>query len=126
MSIRTKRLGSVIQKDLGHILQNNYQPQGTFVTVTRVDMTDDLTIAKIYLSVFSPGRDTASVYKLIDDRQDEIRYKLAQKIKNQVRRIPELLFFQDDSAEYINKLEKLFDKTREQENNSSSDESKMI
>lgn len=113
MSIRTERLGSVIQKDIGAILQKNYQPSGTFITVTQVRLTDDLSIAKIYLSIFAPGRDTEPIYKAIDKHQDEIRYQLASKIKNQVRRIPELLFYEDDTAEYVNKMEKLFKKARE-------------
>lgn len=112
MSIRTERLSSVIQKDLGSILQKNYQPSGTFITVTRVRMTEDLSIAKIYLSVFSPNRDVQPIYKYIDEHQDEIRYELASKIKNQVRRIPELLFYEDDTAEYVNKMEKLFEKAK--------------
>lgn len=113
MSIRTERLASVIQKDMGEILQRNYQPSGTFITVTRVRMTDDLSIAKVYLSIFSPGRDVKPIYERIDDAQDEIRYELASKIKNQVRRIPELLFYEDDTAEYVNKMEQLFDKAKE-------------
>ncbi len=112
MSIRTERLGSVIQKDVGKILQQDYQPAGTFITVTQVRMTQDLSIAKIYLSIFSPDRDTEAIYKAIDDAQDEIRYQLASKIKNQVRRIPELLFYEDDTAEYVNKMEQLFKKAR--------------
>ncbi|MEX2455978.1 MAG: 30S ribosome-binding factor RbfA, partial [Balneolaceae bacterium] len=92
MSIRTERLGSVIQRDLGQILQRNYQPSGAFITVTKVKITQDLSIAKVYLSVFAQDRDTQSIYKFIDEKQDEIRYELASKIKNQVRRIPELLF----------------------------------
>ncbi|CAN5250462.1 30S ribosome-binding factor RbfA [soil metagenome] len=114
MSIRTKRLASVIQKDLGSILQQNYQPAGSFITVTQVRITDDLSIAKVYLSVFTQERDPKSIYQFIDDNQDKIRYELAGKIKNQVRRIPELLFFEDDSAEYVNKMEKLFAKARKQ------------
>lgn len=114
MSIRTKRLASVIQKDLGYILQQNYQPTGTFITVTQVRLTDDLSIAKVYLSVFSQNREPASIYQFIDDNQDQIRYELASKIKNQVRRIPELLFFEDDTAEYVNRMEQLFDKARKQ------------
>ncbi len=113
MSIRTERLGSVIQKDLGKILQQNYQPAGTFITVTRVRLTQDLSIAKIYLSIFSPDREVEPIYKQIDERQDEIRYQLASKIKNQVRRIPELLFYEDDTAEYVNKMERLFQKAKE-------------
>ncbi len=114
MSIRTERLGSVIQRDLGQILQRNYQPSGTFITVTKVTVTQDLTIAKVYLSVFTQDRDTKSIYQFIDEKQDEIRYELASKIKNQVRRIPELLFFEDDTAEYVNKMDKLFKKARNQ------------
>lgn len=114
MSIRTKRLASVIQRDLGRILQQNYQPSGAFITVTQVRMTDDLSIAKVYLSVFTQDRDPQTIYQFIDDSQDQIRYELASKIKNQVRRIPELLFFEDDTAEYVNKMEQLFDKVRKQ------------
>lgn len=116
MSIRTKRLASVIQKDLGDILQKNYQPVGTFITVTQVRVTPDLLTAKVYLSVFSPDRDVKPIYKSIDEQQDEIRYELASRIKNQVRRIPELLFYEDDSAEYVNKMESLFEKARRSEN----------
>ncbi len=122
MSIRTERLGSVIQKDLGEILQRNYQPSGTFITVTQVRVTPDLSIAKVYLSVFSQSRDPNSVYQFIDDHQDEIRYELASKIKNQVRRIPELLFFEDDTSQYVNKMEKLFNKVKEQRKEGSDEE----
>lgn len=118
MSIRTERLASVIQKDLGYILQQNYQPTGTFITVTQVRITKDLSIAKVYLSVFSQDRDPQSIYQFIDDNQDKIRYELASKIKNQVRRIPELLFFEDDTAEYVNKMEQLFSKVRKERGDS--------
>lgn len=112
MSIRNEKLASVIKKDIGEILQRNYQPSGTFITVTNVRMTDDLSIAKIYLSVFAPGREEEPIYRHIDDHQTEIRYQLASKIKNQVRRIPELLFFQDDTSEYVNRIEKIFSKVK--------------
>jgi ribosome-binding factor A len=114
MSIRTERLASVIQKDLGMILQQSYQPSGCFITVTQVRVTADLSIAKVYLSVFTQDRDPQTIYQYIDDNQDQIRYELASKIKNQVRRIPELLFFEDDTAEYVNKMEQLFAKVRKQ------------
>jgi ribosome-binding factor A len=123
MSIRTERLSSVIKKDLGSILQKSYQPSGTFITVTQVRMTDDLSIAKVYLSVYSPNREVESVYRYIDDHQDEIRYELASKIKNQVRRIPELLFYEDDTAEYVNKMEGLFKKVKKSRKEDSDDES---
>src|SRR5690625_2802162 len=114
MSFRTEKLASVIKKDVGEILQKDYQPSGTFITVTQVRVTDDLSIAKVYLSVFAPGQDEEPIYRHIDTHQHEIRYKLAAKIKNQVRRIPELLFFHDDTAEYVNKIERLFDNVKRQ------------
>jgi len=118
MSIRTKKLASVIKKDVGEILQKDYQVANTFITVTQVRVTDDLSIAKIYLSVFSPGRDVKPIFEAIDQSQDEIRYKLASKIRNQVRRIPELLFYHDDTAEYVNKIEGLFSQVREDRDDS--------
>ncbi|MCC5940603.1 MAG: 30S ribosome-binding factor RbfA [Balneolaceae bacterium] len=121
MSLRTEKLASVLKQDLGEILQRNFQPQGTFITVTQVRVTDDLSIAKVYLSVFSPGRDPEPIYKHLDDHQTEIRYQLASRIKNQVRRIPELIFFQDDTSEYVNKIENLFSKAKK--SGSSSDDS---
>lgn len=130
MSFRTEKLASVIKKDVGEILQKDYQPSGAFITVTQVRVTDDLSIAKVYLSVFAPGRDEEPIYRLIDAHQHEIRYKLAAKIKNQVRRIPELLFFHDDTAEYVNKIERLFDEVKskggkdESEENRGEDESR--
>ncbi len=110
MGFRPERLAAVIKKDLGHILQKSYQPDGTFVTVTNVVMTDDLSIARVYLSVFAPNRDETVVYEFINEHIPDIRYDLASKIKNQVRKIPELHFYEDDTAEYVNKIEQLFKK----------------
>ncbi|MEX2572913.1 MAG: 30S ribosome-binding factor RbfA [Balneolaceae bacterium] len=112
MSIRTERLGAVIQRDLGEILQQDYQMSGTFITVTRVRVTPDLSIAKIYISVFSPERDSETVFQYIDEHTSEIRYELAGRIRHQVRRIPELHFYVDDSAEYVNRMEHLFKKVK--------------
>ena len=113
MSFRVERLGSLLKKDLGEIIQKDYQPEGTFVTITNVRVTPDLSIAKVYLSVFSPRRDEQIVYQFIDENIVEIRYKLAGKIKNQVRKIPELHFYADDTSEYVNKMQSLFNKVDE-------------
>ncbi|MEQ9265161.1 MAG: 30S ribosome-binding factor RbfA [Balneolaceae bacterium] len=114
MSFRVERLGALLKKDLGEIIQRSYQPDGTFVTVTNVRVTPDLSIAKVYISVFSPGRDNEVVFKYIDEHIQSIRHKLAAKIKNQVRKIPELHFYADDTAEYVNSMEPLFKKVSEQ------------
>lgn len=116
MSIRTERLAAVLQRDLGEILQQSYQMSGTFITVTQVRLTPDLSIAKVYISVFSPDRDSDTVFQYIDDHTDEIRYELAGRIRHQVRRIPELHFYVDDSAEYVNRMETLFNKVKKEKN----------
>lgn len=114
MSFRVERLGELLKRDLGEIIQREFQPDGTFVTVTQVRVTPDLSIAKVYLSVFAPGRDNQVVYEFIDERVSQIRHKLAGRIKNQVRKIPELHFYADETAEYVNKMEGLFKKVDEQ------------
>lgn len=108
MSIRTKRLAAVVQKDLGTIFQE-YQ-NGSIITVTSVRVTDDLSIAKIYLSILAPGRDENQVFMFLQEHNTEIRTKLAHLIRNQVRKIPELHFYLDDTSTYVNRLETLFKK----------------
>ncbi len=114
MSFRVERLGALLKKDIGEIIQREFQPEGTFVTVTNVRVTPDLSIAKVYLSVFAPGRDDQVVYEFIDEQVSAIRHKLAGKIRNQVRKIPELHFYADDTSEYVSKMEELFKKVDSQ------------
>lgn len=122
MSIRTDRLAAVIQRDVGQILQKKYQPGGSFLTVTNVEVTDDLLIAKVYVSVYAPGKDEEAIYQSIEEHNVEIRKELAGKIRHQVRRIPELLFNKDTSAEYAEKMDKLFTQIREERESRDSNE----
>lgn len=112
MSIRTERLAAVLQRDIGKILQQSYQPSGSFLTVTNVEVTDDLLIAKIFISVYAPGKDEEAIFEQLKQDNTEIRHELASKIRHQVRRIPELIFNKDDSAAYAEKMDRLFDKIR--------------
>lgn len=121
MSIRTERLGSVIQKDIGRIIQKDYQ-NDTIITVTKVEVTDDLMNAKVYVSILAPGRDNDNVFTYLQENLDTIRHKLASKIRHQVRRIPELHFVKDDTAEYVNRMEQLFGKIREERRQRDQDE----
>ncbi len=114
MSVRTERLGAVIQRDLGHILQESYQRSGSFITVTEVRVTDDLLIAKIFLSIFAPGKDEDAIFANLEKHNASIRKELASKIRHQVRRIPELHFVKDETAQHVNRLEKLFSRIREE------------
>lgn len=112
MSIRTERLAAVIQRDLGSIIQKSYQKSGSFITVTQVEVTSDLMNAKVYLSIMAPGKDEDAIFANLQDHIDAIRKELASKIRHQVRRIPELHFNQDKSADHVEKMESLFDKIR--------------
>jgi len=112
MSIRTERLSAVIRNDLGDILRN-YQ-HGAMVSVTQVRMTPDLGLAKIYLSIFANGRETDEVFKHIQVSTSAIRGELGKKIRHQVRRVPELIFYMDDTVEYVNRIEQVFTKIRQQ------------
>jgi ribosome-binding factor A len=122
MSIRTERLAAVIQQDLGKIIQKDYQHNGSFITVTHVDVTPDLMIAKVFLSIYAPGKDADAIFANLDDHKASIRKQLATKIRHQVRRIPELHFSKDESAEYVDKMESLFDKIRQEREQRDSDQ----
>lgn len=112
MSIRTERLAAVLQRDLGKMLQQSYQPSGSFITVTNVEVTDDLLIAKIFISIYAPDKDEDVIFEHLEQQNAAIRKELASKIRHQVRRIPELLFNKDESAAYAQKMDRLFDKIR--------------
>lgn len=123
MSIRKERLSAVIQRDLGKIIQKSYQPSGSFITVTKVDVTPDLLIAKVFISVYAPGKDENALYAHLEEKKPGIRKELASKIRHQVRRIPELHFNKDETAEHVERMEHLFQKIRkEREQRNSSDE----
>lgn len=106
-SNRQKRISRLLQKDLGEILQFEGRSwfAGALVTVTKVYVTSDLGIAKAYLSIF--GKDAQEVLKQVETHSREIRRQLGLRAKNQLRHIPELRFFIDDSLDYIENIEKL-------------------
>lgn len=115
MSNRTQRVASVIKEDLGKILLN-YQ-RGNMITITKVNMTPDLSIARVNLSIMDPGGNEDLVFATLIEKTVEIRTALAALIRHQVRKIPELQFFVDTTAEYNEKLESLFRKAREKSSN---------
>lgn len=110
-SKRQQRFAGVIQEDLAALFQrdgHSWAP-GAFITVTKVRVTPDLAIARIYLSFFNT-KTAKEDLEQIRARVSEIRYKLGLRIKNQVRVVPELAFFLDDTNEYVEHMDKLFEK----------------
>jgi ribosome-binding factor A len=110
-SKRQQKFAGVIQEDLAAILQRegaNYLPN-TMVTITKVRVTPDLAIARVFLSFFSNNNNQLAL-QTIKQHSSEIRYKLGSRIKDQVRVIPQLEFFIDDTSEYVEHMDKIFDK----------------
>ncbi|WP_149239930.1 30S ribosome-binding factor RbfA [Dyadobacter sp. 32] len=108
-SKRQQKVGRQIQKDLGEIFQKdaNHLTQGSFVTITAVRVTPDLGIARAYLS-FLPDKNKQILLETIQDNTKFIRQKLADRVRHQLRIIPHLQFYIDDTAEYAAKMDLLF------------------
>ncbi len=94
-----KELGDIFQKETRHLLGN------AMVTITRVLVSPDLGVAKVYLSILL--KDPEATYQLINENKKEIRYQLGKRIGKSVRIIPELAFFPDDSASYAQHMDKV-------------------
>lgn len=109
-STRQNKVSRLLQKDLGDIFQRESYAivHNAMVTVTKVHVTKDMSIAKAYLSLFATP-DKEQLLETIRKHTGEFRYKLAQRIGKQVRVIPELQFYMDDSLDYIDNIEKLLD-----------------
>jgi len=106
-SRRQHKLAKQLQRDLGEIfLAAQEILQGQMVSVTDVVVSPDLSVAKVYLSFFQV-EEPAFLLALIQDKTPHFRNELAQRIRNQVRKIPELRFLQDQTAEEAERIEKL-------------------
>ena len=106
-SNRQKKIAGVLQKDLIDILQGEAQQnlKGILISITKVYVTSDLGEAKIYVSVF-PSKHSATLIEGIKKNTSVIRYELAKRTKNQLRRMPVLHFYNDDSLDYIEGIKK--------------------
>lgn len=105
---RQKKIASVLQRDLVDVLQRAATDgglKGILISVTKVKVTVDLSVAKVYLSIF-PNNKAKELLEGIRANTTSIRHELAQRTKNQLRRMPSLEFFIDDSLEYIDNIER--------------------
>lgn len=103
---RQNKFARMIQKELADLFQKEGKNiyGSAFVTLTHVKVTPDLALARIYLSIFK-HKDTQSVIQKLKGMRQTLRKKLAERIKNQARHIPELEFFLDESLEQVEKME---------------------
>jgi len=100
---RQQKINRVIQQEIATLLQQAVREgsvKNFLVSVTKVHVTSDLSIAKIYLSIF-PVNDANNYIDALKENRSQLRHDLVQRMKNQLRRFPELHFYLDDSLDYI-------------------------
>ncbi|MCB0442455.1 MAG: 30S ribosome-binding factor RbfA [Flavobacterium sp.] len=105
---RQKKIGAVLQNDLVDILQGEVRKNGIanlIISVSKVAVTTDLSIAKVFLSVF-PTEKGPEILAAIKTNTPLIKHDLAQRVKLQLRKVPNLSFHIDDSLDYIEKIDK--------------------
>lgn len=107
---RQNRISRLLQKELAAIFQLQTRlMHGVLVSVTRVRISPDLSICTAYLSIF-PSEKGEEIIKNISANEKTIRYELGTRVRNQLRIIPELRFFIDDSLDYIERIDELLKK----------------
>ncbi len=110
-SIRQQKISRLLQKDLGELFQKegaSVTGKKVMITVTKVKVTKDLQLADTFLSIFGT-EEKENVIETINQKTAEIRYTIGKKLRHQLRAIPQLRFFIDDSLDYIDKIDELLD-----------------
>ena len=107
---RQNRICRLLQKELSLIFQSLTRAmRGVMVSVTRVKVSPDLSICTAYLSIF-PSEKSEELLQNIQRNSSQVRYELGTRVRNQLRIIPELRFFIDDSLDYIERIDELLQK----------------
>ncbi|HCC52983.1 MAG TPA: 30S ribosome-binding factor RbfA [Porphyromonadaceae bacterium] len=107
---RLNKIERLLQKELSELFRRQtVMMRGILVTVSRVRVSPDLSVAKIYLSIF-PSEKGGELIESIEKNKKTLRYDLGQIVRMQLRRIPELVFYLDDSLDYVENIDKLLKK----------------
>ncbi len=104
---RQKKIAGVLQNDLAIVLQKMLRDSGQLgiiISVSKVTVTTDLSLSKVYTSVFPPEK-AELIVKELNELKPKIKHQIAIKVKHQLRKMPDLAFFNDDSLEYISNIE---------------------
>ncbi len=105
---RQKKIAGVLQKHISEIINRTLQQSNTkdvLISVTKVRVTTDLTLSKVYISVFPINKATEIMYE-INHLKSQIKHQVAIKVKKQLRKMPDLSFFLDDSLDMIERIER--------------------
>ena len=107
---RQSKINRLLQKELGEIfLAETKKMSGTLVSVSIVRVSPDLSVAKVYLSIF-PSDKVEGILSAVKESAKSIRYELASRVRFQLRKVPELSFYVDDSLDYIENIDTLLNK----------------
>jgi len=107
---RQNKIARLLQKELSVIFQEQTRSmRGVMVSVTRVRVSPDLSVCTAYLSIF-PSERGEELLQNIEKNNQQIRYNLGQRVRHQLRIVPELRFFIDDSLDYIDRIDELLKK----------------
>ncbi|MFN4235265.1 MAG: 30S ribosome-binding factor RbfA [Bacteroidia bacterium] len=111
-STRQLKVERLLQKELSEIfrLESTLHYQGAMISVTVVRISPDLSFAKVYVSIFYPKGDKMQIFEMINENYFHTRHKLGERIGKQLRIVPELAFYLDDSLDYAAKIDELLKK----------------
>ena len=110
-STRQQKIGKQLQKDLAEIIRSKGMAMfgGAMVSVTEVRISPDLSVAKVYVSIF-PSSKAEAAMQIIDDNARAIRGELGRLVAKQFRIVPELVFYQDSTLDYVEHIDELLKK----------------
>jgi ribosome-binding factor A len=124
---RQKQVAGLINEELNDIFRrfNLLMMDGGMISISNVKITPDLFEARVYLSMFQIKDTQAALFKF-EEKNKEIRKELGARVRHQLRSIPELKFFIDDTLDYVFKMEELFEKIKKEDSNSSKENTPTI
>ena len=107
---RQLKISRLLQRELGEIFQRDAKAKygGAMITVTKVNVSKDMSVARVYLSLFATN-DKSGLISDIEAHSHDTRYQLGKRIRNQVRIIPQIRFLVDESLDYFEKYDKLLE-----------------
>jgi ribosome-binding factor A len=114
-SKRQKQVAELVKRNISLVLQmeGSYIYDNAFVTVTSVNVTPDLALAKIYLSIYN-ATNKETVVRLMEQNNKKLRQSLAHRLKRQIRRCPEINFYVDETLDEMYKLNSLFNRLHDE------------
>ncbi len=114
---RQKQVAGLLHEELSDIFQRMGLSivDGTMISISSVKVTPDLLEARIYLSLFQ-AKDSGAMLKKVEDKSWEIKKELAARVGKQLRRMPEMKFFLDDTLDHVFKMEEIFKKINDDDN----------